>query len=62
MKKKMKACKCDGCGCYFDNKKPVTCIGGIKLAADFCPECIRIIEKWVKMIDGTESEDKTWAI
>lgn len=54
----MKVCKCDGCGCYFDNEKPVVCLNEIKLVANFCPECIRRIEKWVKMIDEAENEVK----
>ena len=51
-----KAYKCDRCGCYFDSKNP-TLFGVIMVKADFCPECVRSFEKWVKM-DDAESEDK----
>lgn len=51
-----KACQCDRCGCYFSEKKTVYS-GGIKVDADFCPECVRSFERWLKM-DDAKSEDK----
>lgn len=51
-----KAYKCDRCGCYFSDKKTVYS-GGIKVDADFCQECVRSFEKWLKM-EYAESEDK----
>ena len=50
-----KAYKCDRCGCYYDDKKAIY-FGAIMVDADFCPECIRSFEKWLKM-DKAESED-----
>lgn len=51
----MKAYKCDRCGCYFSEKKTVYS-GVVKVDADFCTECVRSFEKWLKM-DKAESED-----
>lgn len=53
----MKVYKCDRCGCYFDNEKRGY-FGAIKVEADFCLECIKSLEKWIRMEDGEKSEDK----
>ena len=49
----MKAYQCDRCGCCFSDKKTIYS-GGVKVDADFCPECVRSFEKWLKKEDGEE--------
>lgn len=53
-----KAYKCDRCGCFFMDKKTVY-TGAVKVEADFCSECVRSFEKWLKM-DNIASEVETY--
>ena len=47
-----KAYQCDRCGCYFRTVYS----GGVKVDADFCPECVRSFEKWLKMDDKLDGD------